>query len=263
MNEQEGKEYYLSRKSQILAQFDTHANGWRPFLAASYGDENPMTRHLVRSTTSLVLYKVMKARGKTAQEVGKVVYDAVVKAVSQLPPRDAKALSEEFIAEEKQKAQNSQEQRYPGDWVWEFVGGDGVEFDYGYDFLECGTQKLYHAHGADEFLPFYCYLDFVTHRTIGWGFARTMTLSEGHEKCGFRWKKGGETQKGWPRLSSRRSAVRGRPNNGLHRTRLSPLEIGGHTRFQGILRRRLFPSLAARVKPHPLGAFEVVSQDAL
>jgi len=225
MSEQEGKEYYLSRKSDILTQFDTHAKGWRPFLAARYddefadavlrdareqyealipeipyigGDENPMTRHLVRSTTSLVLYKVMKARGKTAEEVGKVVYDAVVKFVSQLPPRPAKQLNEECITEEKREAQKSQERHYPEDWVWEFVEGDGGEFDYGYDFLECGTQKLYHAHGADEFLAFYCYLDFVTHRTIGWSFARTMTLAEGHEKCDFRWKKGGETQKGWP-----------------------------------------------------------------
>ena len=225
MNEQEGKEYYLSRKSEILRQFDVHARGWRPFLAASYGDEfaeavlkdareqyealipeiphiggdeNPMTRHLVRSTTSLVLYKVMKARGETAEEVGKVVYDAVVKFVSQLPPRPAKELSREYVAEEKREAQKSQERHYPGDWVWEFVEGDGVEFDYGYDFLECGTRKLYHAYDADEFLPFYCYLDFVTHRTIGWGFGRTMTLAEGHEKCDFRWKKGGETQKGWP-----------------------------------------------------------------
>lgn len=30
--------------------------------------------------------------------------------------------------------------------------------------LECDTQKLYLAHGAQEFLPCYCYLDFVTHR---------------------------------------------------------------------------------------------------
>lgn len=225
MNEQEGKEYYLSCKSEILTQFDTHARAWRRFLAASYGDEfaeavlrdareqyealipeipyiggdeNPMTRHLVRSTTSLVLYKVMKARGKTAEEVGKIVYDAVVANVGQLPPRPFKELSAEYIAKGKEQARKSQERRYSGDWVWEFVEGDGVEFDYGYDFLECGSQKLYHAYGADEFLPFYCYLDFVTHRTIGWGFARTMTLAEGHEKCAFRWKKGGETQKGWP-----------------------------------------------------------------
>jgi hypothetical protein len=225
MNEQEGEEYYLSRKSEILTQFDTHAKAWRLFLAASYGDEfaeavlqdareqyetlipeipyiggdeNPMTRHLVRSTTSLVLYKAMKARGKTAEEVGKVIYDSVVASVSQLPPRPFKELSAEYIAKEKEQARKSQERRYSGDWVWEFVEGDGVEFDYGYDFLECGTQKLYHAYGADEFLPFYCYLDFVTHRTTGWGFTRTMTLAEGHDKCDFRWKKGGETQKGWP-----------------------------------------------------------------
>ena len=225
MNEQEGKAYYLSRKSEILTQFDTHARAWRPFLAASYGDEfaeavlgdarrqyealipeipyiggdeNPMTRHLVRSTTSLILYLAMKAYGKTAEEVGKVVYDAVVKVVSQLPYRPAQELSADFIAQEKQKAQKSRDRHYPEGWVWEFVEGDGVEFDYGYDFLECGAQKLYHAYGADEFLPFYCYLDFITDRTIGWGFVRTMTLAEGHGRCDFRWKKGGETQKGWP-----------------------------------------------------------------
>ena len=223
MNEREAQEYYLSRKPEILTQFDTHEAAWKPFLAASYGDEfaeavlqdarekyealipeipyiggdeNPMTRHLVRSTTSLVLYRAMKARGKTARETGKVVCDAVVEVISQLPPRPFKELSAKAIAEKKAQARKSQERRYPDDWVWEYVQGDGVEFDYGYDFLECGTQKLYHAQDADEFLPFYCHLDFATHRTTGWGFARSMTLAEGHEKCDFRWKKGGETRKG-------------------------------------------------------------------
>jgi hypothetical protein len=219
------KHYYLARKAEILLQFDTHAKAWRPFLVNSYGsefagevlretrqqyealiptipyiggDENPMTRHLIRSTTSLVLYKAMKARGKTAQETGKIVYDAVEVSVSQMLPLPGPELGAEFITEEKEQARKSQQRRYSGDWVWEFVEGDGVEFDYGRDFLECGTQKLYHAHGADEFLPFYCYLDFVTHRTIGWGFSRTKTLSEGDERCDFRWKKGGGTKKGWP-----------------------------------------------------------------
>jgi hypothetical protein len=140
----------------------------------------------------------MKALGKTAEEVGKVVYDAVVGFVSQLPPRPFKELSAEYIAKGKEQARKSQDRHYPEDWVWEFVEGDGMEFDYGYDFLECGTQKLYHAQDADEFLPFYCYLDFVTHRTTGWGFARSMTLAEGYEKCDFRWKKGGKTRTGWP-----------------------------------------------------------------
>jgi hypothetical protein len=185
MDEQAGRTYYLARKPEILAQFDTHATAWEPFLATSYGeafaqaalrdtraryealiaeipyiggDANPMTRHLVRSTTSLVLYQAMSARNKTAEEAGKVIYDAVVASVSQLPPRPFRELDAERVAKEQEQARRSQERRYAGDWVWEFVEGDGVTFDYGRDFLECGTQKLYRAHGAGEFLPFYCYL---------------------------------------------------------------------------------------------------------
>ena len=220
-----GREYYLSHKPEILAQFDIHAGAWKPFLAARFGDEfaeavireareeyqalipeipyiggdaNPMTRHLVRSTTSLVFYKVMKACGKTAAETGHILYQAVEANVSRLPPQPCQELTVEFLAGRKEQARRSQERRYEADWVEEFVHGDGVKFDYGSDFLECGSQKLYHAHAADEFLPFYCYLDFVTHRMIGWGFARARTLAEGHERCEFRWKKGSETAKGWP-----------------------------------------------------------------
>ena len=217
------RDYYASRRSSILALFDDHAMAVRLLLASRYGDEfagtvlsqarerlealipdilyiggdeNPMTRHLIRSTTSLVLYQAMKANGKTAEETGKMIYDAVVERVRHLPP--AASPRPEEMAEKKEEARQSQARRYPGDWVWEFIEGDGVEFDYGYDFTECGTQKLYHAQGADEFLPFYCFLDFATYRTPGWGFARTMTLAEGHAKCDFRFKRGGKTERAWP-----------------------------------------------------------------
>ena len=218
-----GREYYLSRKAGILALFDTHAQAWKPLIVSRYGDdfadtilrearqqhealipeipciggdENPMTRHLIRSTTSLAFYKAMKTRGKTAEETGSIVYDAVVESVRHLPP--SAPLTAEDMDRKREQARQSQERRYPGGWVWVFVEGDDVEFDYGYDFIECGTQKLYHAQGADEFLPFYCFLDFVTYRTPGWGFARTMTLAEGYEKCDFRFKSGGKTERAWP-----------------------------------------------------------------
>jgi len=169
MTEQVSREYYMSRKSEILALFDDHAQAWKPFLANRYGDdfaniilieareqhealisaipyigghENPMTRHLVRSTTSLALYKAMKAQGKTAEEAGKIIYDAVVERASHLPVSTAKALSPEDIVSKREQARKSQERLYPGDWVWEFVEGAGVEFDYGYDFLECGGIRL-------------------------------------------------------------------------------------------------------------------------
>lgn len=215
--------YYLSRRKDILDLYYTHSRAWRPFLARRYGDafaqdiiqeareiledlipdlpyiggdDNPMTRHIIRCSTSLALYKAMKARGKSAEETGEIIYDAVVESVRHMPRTPPP--SEEDLARKKKRARVSQERRYPGDWVREFVEGDGENFEYGYDFYECGAQKLYHAHGADEFLPFFCYLDFVTYRTPGWSFSRTMTLAEGHDKCDFRFKKGGETKKEWP-----------------------------------------------------------------
>lgn len=223
MRESEARSYYLSRREDILDLYATHSEASMPFLARQYGhafaeeviqaarrilvglipelpyiggDENSMTRHIIRCSTSLALYKAMKARGKSAEETGKIIYDAVVESVRHLPPTPPP--SEEDLAKKRERARISQESRYPGDWVREFVEGNGEDFEYGYDFYECGAQKLYHAHGADEFLPFFCYLDFVTYRTPGWSFSRTMTLAEGHEKCNFRFKKGGETKKGWP-----------------------------------------------------------------
>ncbi len=217
------RSYYVSRRDDILALYEMHSRAWRPFLAQRYGDafaqaiiqeareiledlipelpyiggdENPMTHHIIRCSTSLALYKAMKARGKSAEATGKVIYDAVTEAVRHMPPTPPP--TEAFLAEQRERARISQKRRYPGDWVWAFVEGNGEDVEYGYDFYECGTRKLYHAHGADAFTPFFCYLDFVTYRTPGWSFSRTKTLAEGHEMCDFRFKKGGETQKGWP-----------------------------------------------------------------
>lgn len=220
-------DYYLSRKSEIMERdYDGRAGGWKLFLIQTYGqefaeavikearqrfeeflptipyiggDDNALYTHqIIRSAEYLTFYEVMKARGKTAQEVGKIIYVALAEYVRHLPQLPGPELSPEFRNQQIARAKKSQERRYPDDWVFEYVEGDGVEFDYGSDYIECGAQKLYHAHGADEFLPFYCYLDFATHRTTGWGFTRTETLAEGYSRCNFRMKKGGVTKKGWP-----------------------------------------------------------------
>jgi len=220
-------EYYLSRKTEFMEQdYGPRAGGWKQFLLQAYsqefaeavinearqrfeefipsipyigGDENALfTHHIIRSAEYLTLYQVMRARGKTTQEVGKIIYDALDEFGKHTPLVPGQELTHESIAWEKELARISQERRYPDDWVYEYLEGDGVEFDYGKDYSECGAQKLFHAHGADEFLPYLCYLDFVTDRTQGWGFTRTETLAEGYSRCNGRSKKGGVTKKGWP-----------------------------------------------------------------
>ena len=219
--------YYLSRKVEIMERYyDFHSRGWKPFLVQSYshkfaeavlketrqqfeeiiptlpyigGDENTTYTHqIIRSATYLILYKVLKAHGKTAQETGNIIYDEVEEIISHIPQLPGRELTPEFRAEKIELAKKSQERRYPDDWVWEYVDGDGVEFDYGTDYIECGAQKLFHAHDADGFLPYFCYLDFAAERTQGWGFTRTETLAEGYSRCNPRTKKGWVTKKGWP-----------------------------------------------------------------
>lgn len=219
-----GSEYYTSRKADVLAVFDEQAQNWRPVIVNRYGkpfaamiveeareqaealipqipyiggDDNPMTHHLIRSTPSLALYRVMKAHGKTAPETGRIIYDAVVRAIGQLPFSPSGPPPPEFIQRKKEEAKRSQERRHPDGWVWAFVEGDGEAFDYGYDFYECGVHKYYQAQGAREFLPYYCFLDFVTARGSGQVLIRTMTLAEGGEKCDFRFRSA-NGEEDWP-----------------------------------------------------------------
>lgn len=222
------KEYYVKRRPELLDKFEADVKLWSPLVLKYYGeiraykillearqnfenlmpqipyiggDENNFTKNLIESLRYLALYKAMEAHGKTAEEAGKIIYDAYLVKVNQpqpsIPP--GKWLTPEQLMERSKKgAARSHERRYPGDYVFEFVVGDGKEYDYGYDFTECASLKVYHAQDADEFLPYYCYLDFVAGKARGFGFTRTMTLHEGHGKCNHRFKVGGETKAGWP-----------------------------------------------------------------
>jgi len=220
--------YYVSRKPEMLAGFDEAAQRWKVILSQRYGDgfaqallqearaefealvpaipyiggdENHLTGSLIGSVRCLAFYRAMKARGKSAADTGKVLYDAV-----QAHPGDyalqispAQRLSrDELMKRRRARATRSQERRYAWDWVYEFVEGDGEAFDYGYDFLECATDKFYRAQGAQEFLPFYCFLDFPTCELDGLGLSRTTTLAEGGEKCDHRFKEGARSTQAWP-----------------------------------------------------------------
>jgi len=222
MGHELGTDYYVSRTADWLSEFDVEAERLRPFLfrccadagailqaarrrfAALIpqlpyigGDENQLTGELVRSARYLALYQVLHAQGQTAAEVGRMVYDAVPALIGDVRP--PQSLDEtELMRRRQARAARSQCRRYPADWVYSFVPGDGQAFDYGWDFSECAAQKLYHAHGADEFLSYYCFLDFAVSRVAGLGLHRTMTLAEGYARCDHRFKRARETGQDWP-----------------------------------------------------------------
>lgn len=221
------KYYYINQKSELLKRFDEDGERWRPILCAQYGidfaetvlknsreehesmipqipyigGDESWTGSLVESVRCLAFYKAMKKQGKTVAEVGKILYDTVIARINEPQTRTSSSellTPEQLMERRKSRAERSQRQRYTEGYVWEFVAGDGKEFDYGYDFVECAAQKFYHAQGADEFLPFYCFLDYEYSKIYGLGLTRTMTLAEGHERCDHRFKSGRRTELEWP-----------------------------------------------------------------
>jgi hypothetical protein len=225
MSDESAAGYYVSRMAEWMAEFEQDAGHLRPFLANAYGqdkadamlsqarqgfavltpqlpyiggDENHLTRELVRAARCLALYQAMQAHGKTAAEAGKVLYDAVEARVMQPSQTGPLRSVEELMRQRQERAARSQQRQYPADWVYTFVAGDGEAFNYGYNFTECAAQKLYHACGADEFLPYYCFLDFAASKAAGLGLHRTMTLAEGHDQCDHRFKRGRPTGQDWP-----------------------------------------------------------------
>lgn len=210
--------YYTSRMPQILQEFDEDVERWHSVLARRYGEdfaslvlqesrqayeslipqipyiggEDTWTNSLVESVRCLALYQAMKRHNKSARETGQVLYNAIL-LMLKAPQPDSPSpppLSRERLMERRRiRAEWTQQRRYTAGYVAQFIPGDGVAFDYGYDFTECAAQKFYHAHGADEFLPFYCRLDFAYSRVYGLGFSRTTTLAEGYPKCDHRFLK--------------------------------------------------------------------------
>lgn len=154
-----------------------------------------------QSVRCLALYRAMRQHGRPAIETGNVLYDAVLSRSGEprpsIPPAQ-RLTAEQMMERRRQRAARSQERRHPAGYVYEFVPGDGHEFDYGWDFGECASQKLYHVLDADEFPPFYCYLDFAYSHVYGLGLARTETLAEGGARCNHRFRSRRETELRWP-----------------------------------------------------------------
>lgn len=162
------------------------------------GGKQPFTEFVVFTGMLLAIYRVNKIHGKTVEQTGEMVFEIGRIFVNSLPtfllrffmqlnfsPREMDRLRKGAI--------ESHQRKYSEGNVIDFFKGDGVNFDYGVDYLECASCKFLIKQGSPELAPYLCPVDIHFSRALGWGLTRTMTLAEGAERCDFRFKKGGET----------------------------------------------------------------------
>jgi hypothetical protein len=167
------------------------------------GRRNTYSSDLSFSAWALATYRVMIRHGGSLEDTGELIRD-VVRAEIERVPRGLRSLmvSYRFSRLRQQKlqraARRSQAHRYPGDWVFDRIDGDGKAFDFGIDMTECGIVKFLHAEGADELCPYLCDIDYVSAEAMGVGLRRTKTLAWGCDRCDFRLTKDGDTSAPWP-----------------------------------------------------------------
>jgi hypothetical protein len=227
--EETAAEYYIRNKAKLLREHQRVATAGQKTMAARYeedfvaavthesltefeklipelpyigGDQNPLTGNLVFSASALAFYRVMKRHGRTIEETGELLYRIMEAWVRRYPRFMRHLMGTYYLSKlsqrvSRQRAPLSQERRYAGDWVFEYVKGNGETFDWGRDYVECGIVKFLHSQGADELTPYLCLTDYALFGALGIELKRTMTLAEGCEKCDFRFKKG-ESPSGWP-----------------------------------------------------------------
>lgn len=162
------------------------------------GGKEPFTRYIITSAQYAALCRALQRHSLSLEEVGQLIYDLTDKFLSVYPGFLLRFLtgsifSKGFIQRVRMRAEESQRREYPGNYVFSFIEGDGVEFDYGVDYTECGVCKFLETVGALELAPYICNVDIISSDKYGWGLRRTMTIAEGYSTCDFRFKKGGKT----------------------------------------------------------------------
>jgi hypothetical protein len=165
------------------------------------GEKNYLIRNFTLGAMMLAFYMVLKARGKSPDEAGKIIYEALISQLNTSPPprllKEDKQAVQETIFERRKAAEDSQKRKLPYDWMTHFIEGDGKSFDWGIDYTSCGIHKLYQDHDASEMIPYVCALDLPIYQARGIGLVRTKTLARGDSKCNFRFNLRGEFNLEW------------------------------------------------------------------
>ena len=211
--------YYLMKEKHIMREIKLALPHFRRFVVEAYGaeladvivkqtlerfaallpqlpyiggDENRLTENLYLSAAMLAFYRALKEHGKPVEEVAHIIYLGTESMYSSFPFNamlwweGRRTFNRQRFEKLQCGAATSQRHQYSGDWVYNFVEGDGKTFLFGVDYTECGIVKYLEEQGASELAPYLCWLDYPMSAAMRIGLIRTETLAHGSEKCNFR-----------------------------------------------------------------------------
>ncbi|MBZ0282878.1 MAG: L-2-amino-thiazoline-4-carboxylic acid hydrolase [Anaerolineae bacterium] len=178
----------------FMAESRTEFESLIPHIPYIGGRDNPLTDTLVQMTSLLALYRVMKHYDYPVDEIGDLAQAMATNQIEQFPRAIRHLIGRIYMTRlwrrrTAKKAQQSQTAPYPGNFVYEVVEGDGKDFEWGVNYLECGVVKFFHSQDADEFSPYMCLIDFLIFPGMGIELERHGTIANGCSHCEFRFRK--------------------------------------------------------------------------
>ena len=218
--------YYSSRQEKLLKDFDSTSaliKGWLverytkefastlqrevrreyekliPEIPYIPGPRAGMLNSFLRITAQeLAVYRAMKKHGKLPGEAWELCHQALRLRLAEYPQWKLRlmkrfmfsCLVRKIVA---RRARLRQKVCF-GDFEIEYLIGDGDQFDFGVNYLQCGNFNFVKKHGGEEFAPYVCMSDIALGDAMGWGLIRTQTLADGCPLCNFRFKQGATTQ---------------------------------------------------------------------
>lgn len=223
MTDESEKDYYLKKKGTMMRQFDVVMNLVKNGLIEKFnegrfnefalnsrkdfemlihqipyigGKTNRFTENLINATSMLALMTNLEKQGLEFHEIGELCYNLFETFFKVMPSEDI--FQEEYIHKFQEDAKDSMLRKYPEDWIYEFIKGDGKAYDYGIDFIECGIYHFFKKNNAEYLVPLMCIVDYVKARASGYELKRTQTIARGDPVCDFCFIKGGTSPRGWP-----------------------------------------------------------------
>jgi hypothetical protein len=191
-----GKDMAEAVVAETIQRFETLLPGI-PYIG---GGENILTENLYLSAAMLAMYQSLQVRGKSIEEVARLIYQGTSSLYNGFPYRlllrwqGRKLFSQKRIEQRRRDAEISQQRLFPDDWVFEIVQGDGQTFEFGVDYTECGIVKYLAREGAPELAPYLCWLDYPMCAAMQVKLVRTETIAQGCERCNFRFSRGQAVQ---------------------------------------------------------------------
>ncbi len=147
-----------------------------PFI----GRNNPLLVFLLPTPRYLAVYRALQRHGLAIGDAGYLAFkigSEQLKAIPSIARRICGFVwfSQWFKNRLARRAAGSRLRRYPGNYVLDYVEGDGRDFDYGVDYIECASCKFLEVEGALELAPYVCAVDKTASELLGWGLTWTMT----------------------------------------------------------------------------------------